>query len=131
MRRPLVTWTLALFALLAAHDLTHLLDDGLDTSAAALATVAVPQWIVLAGVLWVIVRGDRARATGAALLLAAGVVAGFVVVHLLPFSPAAYYDLEPSAASWVLAIVPPLVALVVAALAWAERRAAGAAPAPA
>lgn len=122
--RPLVAWSLVLLALLAAHDVSHAVDDGLETGLGALALVAVPQWIVLAAVAAVIVRGDRERSALAALLLGGGVVAGFAAVHLLPFSPAAYWDLEPSPASWLLAVVPPLVGLVVVALAWPRRRAA-------
>lgn len=109
--------------LLAAHDLSHALDDGLDTSLGALAVVAIPQWIVLAALMGVIVRGDRARSAAAALLLGAGVVVGFAAVHLLPFSPAAYWDLHPSALSWLLVWVPLPAGLVLATLAWQQRRA--------
>ena len=124
--RPLVLWSLVLLALLAAHDLTHALDDGLETSLGALALVAVPQWIVLALVFAVIARGGPGRSGLAALALALGVIAGFVAVHLLPFSPAPYWDLDPSVVSWVLVFVPPAVALVLAALAWPRARPAAA-----
>ena len=126
MPRPLVLWSLILLVLLAAHDLSHALDDGLETSLDALALVAVPQWVVLAGVFAVIARGGTGHSAAAALALAVGVIAGFVVVHLLPFSSAAYWELEPSAASWLLVFVPPVAALVLAALAWPHRRPAAA-----
>ena len=120
--RPLILWSWALLALLAAHDLTHLLDDGLDTSAGQLALVAIPQWIAIAVVVAVLLRGDRVRSAAAGLLLGGAAAIGFGVVHLLPFALAAYEDLDPSAASWVLAWVPTGVALVVAALALRELR---------
>jgi hypothetical protein len=120
--RPLVAWSFALMALLAAHDVSHAVDDGLRTSLGALALVAVPQWIVLGLVAAVIVRGTPDQSALAALVLGAGVVVGLTAVHLLPLSSAAYWDLEPSAASWLLAVVPLLVAVVVVALAWPRRR---------
>ena len=126
VRRPIVLWSLVLLALLAAHDLSHALDDGLETSLGDLALVATPQWVVLAVVFAVVVRGEPARSALAALALALGVVVGFLAVHLLPFSPAPYWDLEPSAASWLLVVVPPAVALVLAAVAWPRRRPASA-----
>ncbi len=130
MRRPLVLWSFVLLALLAAHDVSHAVDDGLETGLRALALVASPQWIVLAVVAAFIVRGDRARSAVAALLLGLGTTAGLVAVHLLPFSPAAYADLDPSAASWLLAVVPAAVGLLVAGLAVPRLRgAAAAAPA--
>ena len=130
MRRPIVIWSFVLLALLAAHDVSHAVDDGLETGLRDLALVASPQWIVLAVVAAVIVRGDRARSAVAALLLGLGTTAGVVAVHLLPFSPAAYWDLDPSVASWLLALAPTAVGLVVAALALPQVR-AGATAAPA
>jgi hypothetical protein len=103
--------------LLAAHDLSHALDDGLDTSLGALAVVAVPQWIVLALVMGVIVRGDERQSALAALLLAVGVILGFAAVHLLPGSPASYWDKQPSVASWVVVWAPLLAGIVLAVLA--------------
>ena len=44
----LAVGSLALLALLAAHDLTHALDDGLETRLGDLALVAIPQWLALA-----------------------------------------------------------------------------------
>ena len=120
--RPLVVATWVLLALLAAHDLTHLLDDGLDTSAGQLALVAIPQWIATAVVMAVVLRGDARRSTSAALLLGAAAAIGLAVVHLLPFGVAPYEDLDPSAVSWVLAWAPTAVALLVAALAIQELR---------
>jgi hypothetical protein len=110
-------------ALLAAHDLSHALDHGLDTSLAGLAVVAVPQWIVLAIVTAVIVRGDDRTSALAALMLSVGVVVGFAAVHLLPFSPAAYWDLHPSAVSWLVVWAPLLAGLVLGAIAVRQLRA--------
>ena len=111
----LTTWVL--LALLAGHDLSHALDDGLDTSLTGLALVAAPQWLLLAAVTAVILRAGRARAHAAALLLGAGVSVGLLAVHLLPFSAAPYADLDPSTVSWLLAWVPAAVGLLLAALA--------------
>jgi hypothetical protein len=120
--RSLVVWSAVLLALLAAHDASHLIDDGLETKPAQLALIAVPQWIVLAGLMAVIVRGDREKGATAALLLGVGVVFGFAVAHLLPFAAASYWDLSPSAVSWLLAWLPVALGAAVAARAWSERR---------
>jgi hypothetical protein len=104
-------------ALLAAHDLTHAFDGGLDTGLGELAIVSIPQWLLLAAVMWILLRGDAARSRTAALVLGAAVAAGFVVVHLLPFSPAAYWDLDPSPTSWALVWTPIAAGLVLAGLA--------------
>ena len=88
----------------------------------------MPQWLVLAVVAAVILRGERARAAAAALLLGIGVTVGFAVVHLLPFAPAAYWELQPSPVSWLLAWVPAVLGLAVAALAWSQWRSAGRPP---
>jgi hypothetical protein len=120
----LIAASLTLLALLAAHDLSHALDDGLDTKPGQLALISAPQWIVLAVITAVILRGDRVRGSLAALALGAGAALGFVVIHLLPFGPASYWDLDPSLASWVVAWVPTAVGAVVAAMAWSEWRAA-------
>ena len=114
---PLVLWSWIVLSLVAAHDVTHLLDDGLETPPGQLAFVALPQWLALAVVMAIILRGDRAQSRTAALLLGITVTPGFAVVHLLPFSPAAYRDLQPSAVSWVLAWVPAAAGLLLAALA--------------
>ena len=82
--RSLVISSGVLLVLLAAHDLSHALDGGLETPLDQLALVAVPQWLVLAVVMTVIVRGDPTRGAGAALLLGIGVAIGFAIVHLLP-----------------------------------------------
>src|SRR4051812_50070374 len=92
---PLVIWSGVLLAVLAAHDLTHALDDGLETPLGALALVAVPQWLALGVVMAVIVRGDRARSALAALLLGIGVTAGLAVVPPLPVAAAPYWGLPP------------------------------------
>ena len=113
----LVVW--ALLALLLAHDVSHLVDEGLDTSAGQLALVAIPQWLAIAGVVWVVLRGEMLAASGAALLLGVGVAIGFAVIHLAPFALASYDELDPSAASVALAWVPLAVGLVLAALGWA------------
>ena len=110
-------------ALLAAHDVTHILDDGLGMRLGQLAFVALPQWLVLAIVMAIILRGDHAQSQTAALLLGISVTVGFVVVHLLPSSPAAFWDLQPSVVSWVLAWVSAAVGLLLIALAWPHRRA--------
>src|SRR4051794_41552034 len=93
-RTPLVVWTAVVLALLAGHDLTHALDGGLDTSLGALAAIAVPQWLLLAAAMWTIARADRTRSAGGALLVGVSVVVGFAAVHLVPFSPVAYWDLH-------------------------------------
>ena len=120
--RSLVFWSWAVLALLAAHDVTHLLDDGLVTPLGQLALVALPQWLVLAVVMAVILRGDRLRSRAAALLLGLSVAGGFAVIHLLPFSAAAFWDLDPSVVSWALAWVPAAAGLGLAALAWTSGR---------
>lgn len=122
--RSLALWSGVVLALLAAHDLTHVFDDGLQTELGGLALVAIPQWLVLAVVMAVILRAERAHSTTAALLLGLGVFVGFAVAHLLPFSPAAYWELQPSVVSWLVAVVPAAAGLAVAALAWRQRRAA-------
>jgi hypothetical protein len=129
--RPLAFACGVLLVLLAAHDVSHAVDDGLETKLGQLAIVATPQWIVLAIMLAVILRADRARGAVAALLLSTGVTAGFVVIHLLPFAPASYWDLHPSAISWLLAWAPPLVAIPVAVRAYGEWRAGAELPAAA
>jgi hypothetical protein len=121
--RTLVTWSAVLLAVLAAHDLSHALDDGLETPLDKLALVAIPQWLALAVVMAVIVRGERARGAMGALLLGLGVTAGFAFIHLLPFATASYWDLHPSAFSWVVAWLPVGLGIVVATLAWQELRA--------
>ncbi len=115
-RRALVTWSWAVLALLAAHDLTHLLDGGMDTPLGALALVAIPQWLLLAAVMAIVVRGEPAASRAAALVLGLTVAVGFAVVHLLPFSPAAFWDLQPAAISWVLVWVSIGAGLWLAAL---------------
>lgn len=121
--RSLVVWSGVLLMLLAAHDVSHAVDDGLKTPLDQLAPVAAPQWLALALLMTVILHGDRARSAAAALLLGIGVAIGFAVTHLLPFSTASYWDLRPSAVSWLLAWLPAVVGLVVAALAWSQWRA--------
>jgi NO-binding membrane sensor protein with MHYT domain len=110
--------------LLAAHDVTHVLDDGLETLLGQLAYVAIPQWLFLAVAMAVVVRGDAAHARIAALLLGLSVALGFAAIHLLPVSPAAYWDLDPSAVSWFLAWAPAVAALVLVVV--VSRSAAGA-----
>jgi hypothetical protein len=119
--RSLGFWSAVLLGLLAAHDVTHLLDDGLDTSRGQLALVAVPQWLALGAVMAVILGRDPARSRIAALLLGLAVTAGFAVIHLLPSAPAAFWDLQPSGVSWLLAWVPAAGGLALAALAWSRR----------
>jgi hypothetical protein len=120
--RSLVIWSGALLAMLAGHDLSHALDDGLETPLDQLALVAIPQWLALAVVMALIVLGDRARGAVAALLLGIGVTIGFIAIHVLPFSTASYWDLQPSVASWLLAWLPAALGVAVAALAWAQLR---------
>jgi hypothetical protein len=112
-----VTTTWVLLALLAGHDLSHALDDGLDTSVGALLVIAAPQWIALGVMLAIILRAQRQTAHLAAALLGLGVTVGLLVVHLLPGSAAPYADLDPSVVSWLLAWVPAVVGLVLVALA--------------
>ena len=121
--RSLVIWSGVLLVLLAGHDVSHAVDGGLKTPLDQLAPVAAPQWLALAVVMTVILRGDRARSAAAALLLGIGVAIGFAVAHLLPFSTASYWDLRPSAVSWLLAWLPAALGLMVAGLAWSQWRA--------
>jgi len=116
-RAYVVAGSWVLLALVAAHDVTHLADDGLETSPGQLAIVAVPQWIFLAAAM-AVVLGDGAHARSAALLLGISVAAGFGVVHLLPFSPAAFWDQQPSAVSWALAWASVAAGILLAAIAW-------------
>lgn len=82
--------------------------------------MAIPQWLLVAALMAVILRGDRARSRRAALLLGGGVTAGFAVVHLLPLTPAAFWELDPSVASWALAWVPAAAGLGLAAVAYSS-----------
>ena len=125
MPRGIVLWSWIVLALLAAHDVTHLADEGLDTSPGQLALVAIPQWIALGIVMWVLVRDPVHRRT-AALLLGASVVVGFAVIHLLPFSPAAFWDQQPSAVTWAIAWASIAVGVLLATLALGLSRAGGA-----
>ena len=115
---PLALWSWVVLGLLAAHDLTHLLDDGLDTSPGQLALVAIPQWIALGVVMAIVLRGDETHRPMAALALGVSVVLGFAVVHLLPVAPTSFWDLQPSAVSWVLGWTTATAGLVLARLAW-------------
>jgi hypothetical protein len=114
--RSLVLWSWVLLALVAAHDVTHVFDDGLETGLGQLALVAIPQWLLMAALMAVVLRGD-AQSRTAALLLGASVAVAFVVVHLLPVSPAAFWDLQPSVVSWALAWGSIAVGVVLAVLA--------------
>ena len=116
--RGLVFGVWVVLALLAAHDITHVLDDGLETPLGLLASVAVPQWLFLAVAMAVVLRGDPSRSRLAALLVGVSVALGFAAIHLLPFSPAAYWDLQPSGISWVLAWTSAVAGLVLVGLAW-------------
>jgi hypothetical protein len=49
--------------------------------------------------------------------LGSSVTIGFAVIHLLPFSPAAFWDLQPSVVSWALAWVSAASGLTLAVLA--------------
>ena len=113
-RAYVVACAWVLLALVAAHDVTHLVDGGLETSPGQLAIVAIPQWLVLAAVMAIVLRGDPAQRRAAALVLGLSVAAGFGVVHLLPFSPAAFWDQQPSAVSWALAWASVAVGLLLA-----------------
>jgi len=115
--RSVVVLSWVVLVLLAAHDVTHLADGGLDTSPGQLALVAIPQWIALAAVMVIVVRGPEERRRIAALVLGVSVVVGFAVIHLLPFSLADYSELEPSGLSWVLVWLPTAAALVLVAVA--------------
>ena len=107
-----------MLGLLVAHDLTHLLDDGLDTPPGRLALVAIPQWIALGVVMAIVLRGDEPHRPMAALALGVSVVLGFALVHLLPIAPTSFWDLRPSGVSWALGWVTPAAALVLIVLAW-------------
>ena len=120
--RSLVPVAWVVLVLLAAHDVTHVLDDGLETPLDLLAYVAIPQWLFLALAMVIVLRGDAARGRLAALLIGVSVALGFAAIHLLPFSPAAYWDLRPSGLSWVLAWLPAAAGLVLVALAWPRLR---------
>ena len=120
--RSVVLGAWVVLALLAAHDVTHLLDDGLETPLGLLASVAIPQWLFLAAAMAVVLRGDPARSRFAALLVGAAVALGFAAIHLLPFSPAGYWDLRPSGISWALAWLPAVAGLVLVGIAWPRLR---------
>ena len=120
--RPLVLWSWIVLALVAGHDVTHIVDDGLETGLGQLALVALPQWVALAVVMAVVLRGESAHGRTAALLLGMSVAVGFALVHLLPFSPAAFWDLQPSVVSWALAWASIAAGLLLAALAWPQSR---------
>src|SRR5439155_3908402 len=127
--RPLALWPAVLLVLLAAHDLSHALDPGVETPLSRLAVVAAPQWLALAVLMAIVLRGDRAHAAASALVLGIGVTIGFAVAHLLPFSTSSYWKLHPSAVSWALAWSPAALGLALAVLAWSQwRRAPGSGP---
>lgn len=130
-RAYVVACSWVLLALVAAHDVTHVLDDGLETSPGQLAIVAIPQWLVLAAVMAIVLRGDPGHSRAAAIVLGLSVAAGFGVVHLLPFSPAAFWDQQPSPVSWVIAWASVAVGVLLALLAFGVSRAgAGVRPSP-
>ena len=116
----IVLWSWIVLGLLAAHDLTHLLDSGLDTSPGQLALVAIPQWIALGIVMAIVLRGDDGNRRIAALVLGVSVVLGFAVVHLLPLAPTSFWDLQPSAVSWFLGWTAAAAGLVLAGVAYAK-----------
>jgi hypothetical protein len=118
----MVLWSWIVLALLAAHDVTHLLDDGLETPLGQLALVAIPQWLALAVLMAIVLRGSRGPREVAALLLGISVTLGFALVHLLPFSAAAFWDLRPAVVSWVLAWAAAAAGLVLVVLAWPRPR---------
>jgi hypothetical protein len=118
----MVLWSWIVLALLAAHDATHLLDEGLETPLGQLALVAIPQWLALAVLMAIVLRGSRGPRQIAALLLGTSVTLGFAVVHLLPFSAAAFWDLRPSVVSWVLAWASAAAGLLLVVLAWPRPR---------
>ncbi len=120
--RSVVAWSWVVVALLAAHDVTHLLDEGLETPLGQLALVAIPQWLALAVLMATVLRGSRGPSETAALLLGISVTLGFAVVHLLPFSAAAFWDLRPSVVSWVLAWASAAAGLLLVVLAWPRPR---------
>ena len=113
--RSVVVLSWVVLALLAAHDVTHLADGGLDTSPGQLALVAIPQWLVLAAVMAIVLRGRPDQSRAAAVVLGLSVAVGFALIHLVPVSPTAYWDLEPSGVSWVLVWLPAAAGLVLAA----------------
>jgi hypothetical protein len=113
----MVALTWVVLALLAAHDVSHLLDPGLDTSPGVVALVAGPQWVVLAVVTALILRGDARRSRLLAFTLGAGTAVGFAVIHLLPFAPASFWDLSPSPVSWLLTWVPAAFGVALAVVA--------------
>ena len=115
--RSLVLWSWIALALLAAHDVTHVLDDGLETPLAQFPFVAVPQWIALGIVMAVVLRGDSAQSQTAALLLGISVTVGVAVVHLLPITSAALWEVQPSVVSWVLVWASGAAGLLLAVLA--------------
>ena len=115
--RSLVLWSWIVLALLAAHDVTHALDDGLDTSPGQLAVVAIPQWLALAGLMAIVLRGDGGQSQTAALLIGISVAVGFAIVHLLPLTAISFWELSPSLLSWVLAWATTAAGLLLAVFA--------------
>ena len=122
--RSLVLWSWIVLALLAAHDVTHVLDDGLETPLGQFPFVAVPQWIALGIVMAVVLRGDRSQSRIAALLLGISVIVGVAVVHLLPITSASFWDVQPSVVSWVLVLASVAAGVLLVVLAWPQQRAA-------
>ena len=120
-RAYVVACSWILLALVAAHDVTHLADDGLQATPGQLAVVAIPQWLVLGAVMAIVLRGDPAQSRAAALVLGLSVTAGFAVVHFLPFSPAAFWDQRPSPVSWTLAWAAAVAGVLLAIIAWPRR----------
>ena len=49
-------------------------------------------------------------------MLGLSVAVGFALVHLVPLSPTAYWDLEPAGVSWVLVWAPAAAGLVLVAI---------------
>ena len=120
--RSHVCFSWVVLGLLAAHDVTHVLDNGLETPLDQLAYVALPQWLFLAVAMSIIVYGDPVRSRIAAMLVGVSITVGFAGIHLLPFSPAALWELHPSVISWVLVWLPAVAGIVLAALAWPRQR---------
>ena len=74
---PLALWSWVVLGLLAAHDLTHLLDDGLGHVARPARARRDPAVDRLGVVMAIVLRGDETHRPMAALALGVSVVLGF------------------------------------------------------
>src|SRR5215216_7784532 len=96
----LIATTVAYVALVAAHDLDHIVNEGNLYDLPAFFWVLLPfQYAVILGVAALVIRRDRRGPLLAGVLgLLAAVL--FVVLHAVPFGPAAYSDTDAGFVDW-------------------------------